>query len=47
MTDQDMNSAVKNFFASPRFAVAGASSDPSKFGHRGKLLRLLATPLAD
>ncbi|CAD0108523.1 unnamed protein product [Aureobasidium uvarum] len=34
MTDQEMNAAVKNFLASPRFAVAGASSDPSKFGHR-------------
>ncbi|KAI4750232.1 NAD(P)-binding protein [Aureobasidium sp. EXF-3400] len=34
MSDQDMNTAVKNFLASPRFAVAGASSDPSKFGHR-------------
>jgi hypothetical protein len=38
MSDQDMNAAVKNFLASPRFAVAGASSDPSKFGHRGILL---------
>jgi hypothetical protein len=37
MSDQDMNTAVKNFLASPRFAVAGASSDPSKFGHRGML----------
>jgi hypothetical protein len=39
MSDQEMNAAVKNFLASPRFAVAGASSDPSKFGHRGMLLQ--------
>ncbi|PYI13364.1 hypothetical protein BO99DRAFT_347574 [Aspergillus violaceofuscus CBS 115571] len=26
--------AVKVFFSSPRFAVAGASNDPAKFGHR-------------
>ncbi|RAL17679.1 CoA-binding protein [Aspergillus homomorphus CBS 101889] len=26
--------AVKLFFSSPRFAVAGASNDPAKFGHR-------------
>lgn len=37
MTDSDMTSAAKNFLGSPRFAVAGASSDPSKFGHRGVL----------
>ncbi|GAB7348322.1 hypothetical protein MBLNU459_g6298t2 [Dothideomycetes sp. NU459] len=30
----DMNAAAKTFFSSPRFAVAGASSDPSKFGHK-------------
>jgi hypothetical protein len=28
---------LKTFFASPQFAVAGASTDPSKFGHKGKL----------
>ncbi|UPX20958.1 uncharacterized protein EKO05_0011165 [Ascochyta rabiei] len=32
--DADMEAALKIFFSSPRFAVAGASSDPSKFGHR-------------
>ncbi|KAG9203425.1 hypothetical protein G6514_002792 [Epicoccum nigrum] len=32
--DADMEAALKTFFSSPRFAVAGASSDPSKFGHR-------------
>lgn len=29
-----MQSAAKTFFSCPRFAVAGASSNPSKFGHR-------------
>ncbi|KAF4307802.1 CoA-binding protein [Botryosphaeria dothidea] len=29
-----MEAALKTFFASPRFAVAGASSDRSKFGHK-------------
>jgi hypothetical protein len=26
--------AVKRFFSSPRFAVAGASNDPAKFGFK-------------
>ncbi|KAF2714190.1 NAD(P)-binding protein [Pleomassaria siparia CBS 279.74] len=26
--------ALKLFFSSPRFAVAGASSDPAKYGHK-------------
>ncbi|KAK0289169.1 hypothetical protein LTR35_000544 [Friedmanniomyces endolithicus] len=30
----DMQSAARLFFTSQIFAVAGASSDPSKFGHR-------------
>lgn len=30
----DMQAAAKTFFSSPKFAVAGASSNPSKFGHR-------------
>ena len=30
-----MEAALKTFFSSPRFAVAGASSDPTKFGHKG------------
>ncbi|KAF2489332.1 NAD(P)-binding protein [Lophium mytilinum] len=29
-----MEAALKTFFSSTRFAVAGASSDPSKFGHK-------------
>lgn len=33
----DMNAAAKLFFSCPRFAVAGASSDPSKFGHKSTL----------
>jgi len=32
---EDMEAALKIFFSSPRFAVAGASSDPKKFGHKG------------
>lgn len=27
---------VRKFFASSAYAVAGASSNPAKFGHRGK-----------
>ncbi|EMD64773.1 hypothetical protein GGP41_002953 [Bipolaris sorokiniana] len=30
----DMEAALKLFFSSPRFAVAGASSDPHKYGHK-------------
>ncbi|KAF1960688.1 NAD(P)-binding protein [Byssothecium circinans] len=30
----EMESALKTFFTSPRFAVAGASSDPHKYGHK-------------
>ncbi|KAG9385821.1 NAD-binding protein [Pyrenophora tritici-repentis] len=36
-----MEAALKTFFLSPRFAVAGASSDPTKFGHKKQLLTLL------
>lgn len=28
--------AVKRFFSSPRFAVAGASNDPAKFGFKSQ-----------
>jgi hypothetical protein len=31
-----MEAALKTFFSTPRFAVVGASSDPAKFGHKGK-----------
>lgn len=31
-----MEAAAKTFFLSPRFAVAGASPDKSKFGYRGR-----------
>lgn len=31
---ENMQQAAKTFFSSPHFAVAGASSNPSKFGHR-------------
>jgi len=34
MASEDMNAAAKVFFSSPRFAVAGASSDTSKFGYK-------------
>lgn len=30
----NMQAAAKTFFSSAQFAVAGASSNPSKFGHR-------------
>ncbi|KAF2002290.1 NAD(P)-binding protein [Amniculicola lignicola CBS 123094] len=30
----EMDAALKIFFSSPRFAVAGASSDTSKYGHK-------------
>lgn len=32
--DIEMEAALRTFFTSPRFAVAGASSDPSKYGHK-------------
>lgn len=35
-SSDDMDKAAKLFFSSPRFAVAGASSDPRKFGNRSK-----------
>lgn len=31
-----MEAATGNFFASPHFAVAGASSDVSKYGHKSR-----------
>lgn len=36
MTDSDMQAAAKQFFTSPRYAVAGASSDPAKFGNKSE-----------
>ena len=35
-----MDAAITTFFSQPSFAVVGASSDPSKYGHKG------AAPLA-
>ncbi|KAF2242850.1 NAD(P)-binding protein [Trematosphaeria pertusa] len=32
--EAEMEAAFKTFFSSPRFAVAGASSDSSKYGHK-------------
>lgn len=32
-----MTEAVKRFFSSPRFAVAGASNDTRKFGYKSEL----------
>ncbi|KAF2475813.1 NAD(P)-binding protein [Lindgomyces ingoldianus] len=29
-----MEAMLRTFFSSPRFAVAGASSDPNKYGHK-------------
>jgi hypothetical protein len=41
-----MEAAVRTFFSSPRFAVAGASQDQSKFGYRGEdTLQPKAMPL--
>lgn len=38
-----MEAAIKIFFSSAHFAVVGASTDPSKFGHKGiPLLSLLS-----
>ena len=35
-----MEEATKEFFTSAHYAVAGASSDRSKFGHKCKLPKL-------
>lgn len=35
---------AKAFMSSPHFAVVGASSDPTKFGHKGTSLPLIALP---
>jgi hypothetical protein len=35
--EEEMEAALKTFFSSPRFAVAGASSDPNKYGHKSTL----------
>jgi predicted CoA-binding protein len=40
-----MEAALKTFFSSPRFAVAGASSDPNKYGHKSTLIRIISTTL--
>lgn len=40
----EMEAALKTFFSSPRFAVAGASSDPSKYGHKGMLPQFSFAP---
>jgi predicted CoA-binding protein len=37
--EEEMEAALKTFFSSPRFAVAGASSDPNKYGHKSTLIR--------
>lgn len=34
--EEEMEAALKTFFSSPRFAVAGASSDPNKYGHKSQ-----------
>ncbi|KAI5294241.1 hypothetical protein KEM52_004399 [Ascosphaera acerosa] len=34
MSSPDMQAAAKAFFSAPRFAVAGASADTSKFGYK-------------
>lgn len=35
MVKHDMEAAVKAFFSTPKFAVAGASQNSSKFGYKG------------
>ena len=35
---------ARSFFASPQFAVVGASSDPTKFGHKSPSSHLLRRP---
>ena len=40
---EEMDSAFKVFFGSKGFAVAGASSDPRKFGHKGTYACLYVT----
>ena len=32
-----MEAATEDYFASPHFAVAGASSDTSKYGHKSEV----------
>jgi hypothetical protein len=39
--DAEMEAALKLFFSSPRFAVAGASSDPYKYGHKSMVTSVL------
>ncbi|TLD15333.1 CoA-binding protein [Venturia nashicola] len=34
MLSKAMEKSLKTFFSSPQFAVVGASSDPTKFGHK-------------
>ncbi|RDI86898.1 hypothetical protein Vi05172_g3278 [Venturia inaequalis] len=34
MLSKTMEKSLKTFFSSPQFAVIGASSDPTKFGHK-------------
>lgn len=41
----NMEVAVKQFFSSPRFAVAGASADANKFGYKSKSDMLYESPL--
>ena len=37
--------AVKRFFSSPRFAVAGASNDANKFGYKRRHIKIEASTL--
>ena len=41
-----VEAAVKTFFSSPRFAVAGASSDPNKFGHKSEPHKFISRDFA-
>lgn len=37
MLKMTTEASVRAFFSSPQYAVVGASSNPAKFGHKGKI----------
>lgn len=47
MLSKAMEKSLKTFFSSPQFAVVGASSDPTKFGHKGKITFSASADLHD
>ena len=40
-----MDAAIRIFFSQPSFAVVGASSDPSKYGHKGIAYPVVSFPI--